>query len=217
MCTSRRGASPSKQSDIEWERTVRWRRGINKRCLWTEPASGVTRRSSCKHKNIGSRGQKQSRYKLILIFNRTYQCRPQKVLKHVQAMKPNDQNYQHMCWALDRKGNLKQKCFLLLRRFYAFIWKKEVNNEVKLYCNYISFGPSTELLSCSLVLGIYCFSHFQLRRIIKIQFCHRHYKLMWNFPDMFSEVPWICPYICLAAHTAVFFFWGVIHCSPFHP
>jgi hypothetical protein len=47
-----------------------------------------------------------------------------------------------MCWAMDRKGNFQQKYCLLLRWYYAFIWKKEVSREVVLHCNYISFGRS---------------------------------------------------------------------------
>jgi len=61
---------------------------------------------------------------------------------HVQSRKSNDQNSQHMRWAMGRKGNFRQKYCLLLRRFYAFIWKTEVSWEVILYCNYVLFGCS---------------------------------------------------------------------------
>lgn len=50
------------------------------------------------------------------------------------------------------------------------------------------------------------FQIYNLRSTIKIKLCHQHYKLMWNFPDIFIDVPWIFPFIWLVAHTNLLFF-----------
>jgi hypothetical protein len=108
---------------------------------------------------------------------------------------------------MDRKGNFRQKYCLLLRRFYAAIWKKEVSCEVILCCNYVSFGCSNwAIIILPFVWHLLFFQISNLRSIIKIQLCHRHYKLMWNFPDVFIDVTWIFPFIWLAAHTTLLFF-----------
>ena len=109
----------------------------------------------------------------------------------------------------ESKRKLPTKVLPLLRRFYAFIWKKEVSWDVILYCNYVSFGCFYWVIIISPSLALTVFQISNLRSTIKMQLCHRHYKLIWNFPDIFTDVLWIFPYIWLAADKNLLFFFAL--------
>jgi len=74
------------------------------------------------------------------------------------------------------------------------IKEKEINRKQdKKYCEHSSEAGKTKQKNNNniktLCLAFTVFQFSNIRSTIKIQLCHGHYKLMWNFPDMLIDVP----------------------------
>jgi hypothetical protein len=106
---------------------------------------------------------------------------------------------------MDRKGNFGKSIVFCFGDFMHSSGEKKLRSNIMLQLRFIRLF----LLSyyhIALCLAFTIFQISNLRSTIKIQLCHRHYKLIWSFPYMFIDVPWIFLYIWLAAHTTLLFF-----------